>query len=74
MEAIRVSDLMTWDELADRVLALEDENATLRERLARLVEAAKVCIPDEGQMITFDDLVQHIDGLRQAIAEAEEDK
>ena len=30
-----VSDLMTWDELADRVLALEDESAVLKKEIHR---------------------------------------
>jgi len=48
---------------------LISELNTLRARHAALVEAAELCIPDEGQTITLDDLIQHISGLRAALAE-----
>jgi hypothetical protein len=43
---------MSWEELADKVLVLEEENAALREKLARLVEAAEKHL-DNQNAVTF---------------------
>jgi hypothetical protein len=62
------------DERGDEICRLWKTIDETDGKLARLVEAASLCVPDEGQTITFDDLVQHIDGLREAIAAAESGK
>jgi predicted nucleic acid-binding Zn-ribbon protein len=39
-----------------------------RRKVRALVEAAANCIPDEGQVVTLDDLIQHLGELRAALA------
>lgn len=49
---------------------LRARNEALEAKLAALVKVAELCIPDEGQIVTLEDMTQHLVQLREAVAAA----